>query len=353
MQTKLGSSKVVFKVCNIDSVSYLAVNQVEIDFTGFNIKSIETIYEVMIDFNSTDYDSDVYLIFQEIKDILKARNLNKFPNILNFMSNNMFFESIEIPHLSLLETQKAIDLELSKLYPDYQNRFVYDSVTQVVNKHTSRYNYAFIDYLRYQKVLKWFKDARISLAYVTLNCNAVRRILQKNGFFNKKKNALIINMNHFYTELYNFEGKHLDGMMIANMGYNKVILMASKLYNISLEEARNQLENNLLAIDDYYKESSKEIKFLYEPIILEIKRMIGGFTKDLGIENIYLNFENSSNDFLYTNLEKSLKISFSKFSNIKPHILKELSSYGALIRPSSKYDFNFPLKVRARNEQKR
>lgn len=344
---KLGQFKLVFDVANINDLIHLSIKCFDIDFTGFKVKSVETLYNKTINMKSDSYEADVYLMISEIKELLKEREINKPVIILNYISNLMFFESMTIPKLSANEANKSIQMNLVKSYPEFQKKYVYDVVKFASTNHSNTYYVAMVEMERYRKVLNWFKELKLNITDVSLSFDSVRRMITKFSQLPKKHNALIINMKENHTVISSFDGKKIEGLRIAIEGYNNLIKGVANYLEIKEAKLLKKLSEGATIDDLINKRDQRTILRRALPeVLLELRRVVGQVLLTHKIDDIYLNVEGFECEFLNAAIGKYFKTTVRNFVFTTPDINNNLSSYGALLKANKVVDFNYPTKLR-------
>jgi len=345
---KFGSFKLVFDITNIDDLAIVNLNCFDISFSGFKIKSIDRIYKKIINFNSKSYESDVYLMISEIKELLKKNDIKKPQTILNFSSNLMFFEKMMLPKLASNEALKSVKMNLLKQYPEFKKRFVYDILKQPGSSHNNNiYNIAMVDIMKYYKVVNWFKELKLNLSHISLGFDSIKRVILKQALLPKKHNALIINMKEDHTELLSYDGKVIEGTRIAPQGYSKFVSAISESFGIEYDKAYNDLKDGndfdeILLMKDRKNFIRKHLSI----VCLECKRIIGEALLEHNYDEVYLNIEGLDNKLIGDCLSKYLQFDISYFNTKDLNSKNFLSSLGATIKPNKTVDFDFPVNVK-------
>lgn len=345
---KFGSFKLVFDITNIDDLAIVNLNCFDISFSGLKIKSIDRIYKKIINFNSNSYESDVYLMISEIKEIMKKNDIKKPQTILNFSSNLMFFERMTVPKLSSNEALKSVKMNLLKQYPEFKKRFVYDILKQPGTNHNNNiYNIAMLDIMKYYKVVNWFKELKLNLSHITLGFDSIKRGILKQALLPKKHNALIINMKEDHTELLSYDGKIIEGTRIAPQGYGKFVTALSEKCELDYDSTINILKEDRDFEDVLLSKDRKNfIRKHLSIVCLECKRIIGEALLYHNYDEVYLNIEGIDNKLIGDCLSKYLQFDISYFNTKDLKSKNFLSSLGATIKPNKNNDFEFPINVK-------
>lgn len=344
---KLGSTKLVFNVSNIEEKFFVDIDCFDIDFSGFKIKSVQKIYKKILDESSETYEGELYLMVQQIKNILKSMGISKSINILNYFSDYMFFENIIIPKLSQSETTKALGLELGKLYDDYDNKYIYDTIKVPQTAQSIKFDIAMIRYNKYAHVLEWFKSLKLNLNYVTLGMTSMRRILTKSMIFTKKRTAIFVDIREYDTMIVAYDSKRIDGSRVVATGMKDVVLALSEKLEKSEQWIEEELKmGNLFEDKMTEEEMTKLIGLALKKDIIEIKRIIGEYFLSQPFDNIFLNIEYCYTPLINRTLRKILKVEFTSKKALKDNIFEHLISYGAVLRLNPKLDYKLPTKVK-------
>lgn len=344
---KFGSFKLVFDATNIDDMLYLKVICFDIDFTGFKVKSAQCIYEKSFNLLSKTYEADLYLYVSELKEVLKKNEINKSYNVLNLCSNQMFFESITIPKLSMIESQRAVNLSLVKTYPEVKHKYVYDLLKVNTTQHNATYDVALLDINNYRKILDVVLKLKIGLNHVSLSFDSIRKSLIKESLLSRREHAIILNMKEHHTEVLSYDGKRVEGLRIAKEGYSKLISSISSFTEKDSLEIIEEINKGSILKDLINKRDKNTlVRKEMKEVILELRRILGNVLLEHSVDEIYLNIEGLESTLLADMLSGFLKHEVKEFNKEKANITQYLSCYGALNKPKSAVDYDYPTRVK-------
>ena len=81
-------------------------------------------------------------------------------------------------------------------------------------------------------------------------------------------------------------------------------------------------------------------------VILELRRILGNVLLEHSVDEIYLNIEGLESTLLADMLSGFLKHEVKEFNKEKANITQYLSCYGALNKPKSAVDYDYPTRVK-------
>lgn len=342
---KHGIHRIVFNVTQFDNMLFINIDCFDFNFLGYRITDCNTVYKQVLNLDNDKFDTEAFLMIAQINDLFKKIDINRPVCVLNISSNKMIYETFNLPKLSPAEVTKSLIVELNKLYPNFESRYIWQQTKLISDGYAYRYDVALLELDLYKKVLSWFKDLKVSLISSTINQSSLRRVLVKTEVFKRKRGSIFINMKDNETQIIVNDSKNVDGSVVVDEGYSDFE------YAISAILKREQANNPDMTIDNlletYPSENIEELIIkLYKNLIIEIKKVVGNLFLKQSVFKVYFNVENREDKIVGATLTKLLNIRFSKLNYVKPLTLKHLSSHGALLMPNKNSDYVFPIKVK-------
>lgn len=345
--SKLTVHKIVFNLTHYDNMMFINIDSFDLDYLGFKVSDCHTIYKKTLYINDEKFDQEAFLMIAQINEVLKKLEMVRPICVLNIASNEMIFETFILPKLTQTETIKSLNVELGKLYPNFENKYVYQFTKLLSDGVNNKYNVAMFDLDLYKKILSWFKDLKVTLLNVTVNESSLRRVLVKTTVFKRKRGSIFINMKENDTQIVVNDSKNVDGSVVIKEGYSNFEYATEAILR---REKANRPDEKITLDNLLEKYSGDEIDDLiekiYKNLMIEIKKVVGNLFLKQNVFKVYFNVENYDDKIIGPTLTKLLNIRFSKLNYVKPSVLVHLSSYGALMRHSKSSDYSYPLKVK-------
>lgn len=345
--SKLTVHKLVFNLTHYDNMMFINIDSFDFEYLGVKVSGCNTIYKKTLYINDEKFDQETFLMIAQINELLKKLEMIRPVCVLNIASNEMIFETFTLPKLSQTESMKSLDVELGKLYPNYESKYVYQFTKLISDGVNNKYNVALFDLDLYKKILSWFKDLKVTLLSATVNESALRRVLVKTTVFKKKRGSIFINMKENDTQIVANDSRNIDGSVVIKEGYSGFEYAIEAI--IRREKANYPDEEVTLdsLIEKYNNDEIEDlIKKIYKNLMIEIKKVVGNLFLKQNVFKVYFNVENYDDKIIGPTLTRLLNIRFSKLNYVKPSVLVHLSSYGALMRHSKSSDYSYPLKVK-------
>lgn len=345
--SKLKIHRVVFNVTQFDNMLFINIDCFDFNLLGYRITDCNTIYKHELNLDDEKFDTEAFLMIAQINDLLKKIDINHPTCILNIASNKMIFEKFTLPKLTATEVYKSLSVELNKLYPNFENRFIWQYTKLISDGYANKYDVAMLELDLYKKILGWFKDIKVNLISSVVNQSSLRRILMKTEVFKRKRGSVFINMKDNETQIIVNDSKNVDGSVVIDEGYSDFEYAISAI--LRREQANNPDKKITIDtfLENYPNEDMDELIIkLYNNLIIEVKKIVGNLFLKQNVFKVYFSVENHEDRIVGPTLTRILNIRFSKLNYVKPATLKHLSSYGALGLPNKKNDYVYPIKVK-------
>ncbi len=271
-------------------------------------------------FFETDASHPVDLLGKTIT----QNGFDKAPIIIALNSNALFTENVEIPKLSVKEEKKAIQIELERLYEDYQDRYVYVQKGSFVNKQLRQVKTYFYNKNHYAEILHLIKRLKHPLSRVVLTPHMLAQAIQTNRLCDLTQPFIFVNVSELFTDI-----------LVMNKGL--------QTYHLVNQGIMSQKDMEAM---EYYKYESNVIKTLAS----EIKRVMYN-SQNAEIKNIYLNVENEGNGNGVDLLSSYLMLEVKKPQN-KNNILENFNLLSALQVPKVSCPV-FPTRISIKQKTKK
>ncbi|HHU79871.1 MAG TPA: hypothetical protein GXZ35_00850 [Acholeplasmataceae bacterium] len=215
------------------------------------------------------FEKDMSYVISLLERVINENGYQKAPITLSLNSNNLFIETIEIPRLTAQEEKKALQIEMERLYNDYQDRFIFVQKSSLVNKQVKRIKIALYDRVRYKEILNFIKKLKHPLTKVVLTPYSLGQSLSSNRLCDFTKPFVFVNISTLSTVIIVYR-KNVESYHISNVGIDK----------------QEDLDSN-----DYYLLKRDAIKLIAN----DVKQVLYN-TKNFDARNIYLNVENDDDE---------------------------------------------------------
>jgi len=255
---------------------------------------------------------------------ITQNGFDKAPIIISLNSNALFTETVEIPKLSIQEEKKAIQIELERLYEDYQDNFVYVQRGRFVNKQLRQVKTFFYNKNHYAEILHLIKRLKHPLLRVVVTPHMLAQAIQSFHLCDLTQPFIFVNVAELFTTI-----------LVMNKGL--------QTYHLVNQGIMTQKDMDAM---DFYKYESNIIK----EVALEVKRVMNNY-QNAEIKAIYLNVENEANGNGVDLLSSYLMLEVKKPLN-KNNILEIFSLFSAMQKPKM-FNLNFPTRISIKKKSKK
>lgn len=271
------------------------------------------------------FKDDLTEVSEAVKNIIIEKAYTKAPVYLLLNVRGLFIEELTLPRLSSSQAKRSIRAELSRMYPNYKDRFVFDIKIFTLVRKSKKIRVGLYNKQHYKTILSWIKSMKLKLKSVSTAPCALHKGIRKLKLVQAKQPFFFINISEHNTMVL-VHKKQLAGFHVFEAGMQPNFTDEHDLINI--------------------KNQSNPLK----SVAVELRRVLYDQTA-LSIKDCYVNVEHNANDAASDVLEAYLGKTMTPVDN--EHPLKDTLSVIGALYPNKKDDFNFPTKLSQFKDEKK
>lgn len=276
----------------------------------------------------------------ELTQKLEAIDYAKKPLVVNLNLKNTFTETVGFPKLSFLEFKKTFNIEMEKIYTNFNKRFCYSYTVETDKNKGHEVTVMMCEKMFYSKALYIPNNCGCKVEKVLSVPHSLKQFVLENNFFEKDSNFVYVNIGKKYSTVIFAKGNKLINYDSFNLGTSDIDDEIAVVKGISVEEARKlRLEGSM------ENEIILTCKATFQPISTHVE-LLGGCYPTEEIDTIRIHSEDYSDAEIVKAMAKDLKVCTAAPSVLEYIAYSNYVTLSALSIPDKNYDPDLPVTVK-------
>lgn len=262
------------------------------------------------------------------------------PILVSLNLYDLFLETIQIPKISLMESKKAIQLEMAKLYgDDYENKYYFVENFAPLSKSVNEYRFLLILKEKYADLLTFIKHLKPPLEKICLHSDLLVDLTVDKEKIKKDETHILINITSDYTYVVLFTGWKLLSFRTLFLGTSMLDDVIAERQKVGKRIAKNERISGRV-------ENLKGIIISIFQELFTVIKMMSYSSEHLG--TILVNSEDGSSKEFVEVLAKRYRTKIVDFMAQDRFLANNYNVFTTLAKDnkSPKYSFTLPEKVK-------
>lgn len=287
-----------------------------------------------------DYTTErIFTDAKKISQTLKQNDFKSAPIYISLDIPHIFQETVSLPKLSNREKNKALELEMDKLYTNWKERFVY-LYSEKKNKSNFDYNFILLDKIYFSKVMALFKPLGHHIAKIGWTKQTVGKYVARTKVYGSSNSGLFIDVGSFDTSVGIIAGAEFKSFFTVPVGVFDINQRLSEVEKVNIDVILTSKEKGMK-----YKKMPDALEYCLSEVVVKVKCLVHAHP-ELETSKIYIHTDDvyCTEDY-YKYFKRYLQGTFLIPSE-KLMLTRDISTLSALLLEENKSNYIFNPKVK-------